>query len=69
MAQLDHCLRAHPGTTSTVAERADLCFHVSQLGADKKDPALCRLWNYWKGEQNAGRTPTVGAFLNKEREK
>jgi hypothetical protein len=69
IAQLEHCLRAHPGTTATVAERSDLCFHVSQLKADQKDPALCRLWNYWKAEHSAGRVPTVGAFLNKERRK
>lgn len=28
MAQLDHCLRTHPETTATVAERSDLCFHA-----------------------------------------
>jgi hypothetical protein len=64
LAQLGHCLRVRPETSASAAERSALVSFCASLPPEKVQPALERLWNYWRKETS----PTVSAWLAKQRD-
>jgi hypothetical protein len=63
LAQLDHCVRAHPGTEATQQEHAALHTFCTGMPPAKVQALLWKLWSYWKSQWKAGGKPTVSAFL------
>jgi hypothetical protein len=61
-AQLANCLRAKPGTAATDAERRALVGYCASLPPLKVQPALERLWDYWRAENS----PTVTDWLARQ---
>jgi hypothetical protein len=61
-AQLAHCLRAHPGTAATVAEKRALVRYCESLPKAKVQPTCEQLWSYWQKEKS----PTVTDWLARQ---
>ena len=63
LAQLDHCLRVRRDTTATDADRAALVNYCASLPPEKVQPALDRLWDFWRSDP----LPTLTAWLARQR--
>jgi hypothetical protein len=63
LAQLDHCIRAHPGTEVTPQEREALRASCASMPPAKVQALLWKLWGYWKAQWKAGGKPSVSTFL------
>ena len=62
ITQLEHCIHATPDTGATDSERRKLLGYCASLPPKKVDPALQRLWDYWRKEKS----PSVTDWLSRQ---